>query len=47
MGTLNAFTALILFHVTRDDHLVWLATPRYEFHVVDGDGKPVKKILKK
>lgn len=46
MGSINAFTALILFHVTKDDHLVWLATPKYEFHVVDSTGKLVKRILK-
>jgi hypothetical protein len=46
MGSLKAFTPLILFHVMRDDRLVWLATPRYEFHVVDDEGKSVKRILK-
>jgi len=45
-GQMNAFTALVLFHVTKSDHLAWVATPRYEIDLVDPDGRPVRKILK-
>jgi hypothetical protein len=45
-GQMNAFTALVLFHVTKNDYLAWVATPRYEIDLVDLDGRLVRKILK-
>jgi len=45
-GQMNAFTTLLLFHVTKSDHLAWAATPRYEIGIVDADGRLVRRILK-
>jgi hypothetical protein len=45
-GQMNAFTLLVLFHVTKSDHLAWVATPRYEIDLVDPNGCLVRKILK-
>lgn len=45
-GGFNAFTTLIYHHITADDRLVWLATSKYEFHVLDAEGKLLRRILK-
>jgi hypothetical protein len=45
-GFVGAFTVLLLFHVTKDDRLVWMMTSAYEFHVLSPKGKLIRRIVK-
>ena len=45
-GGFNAFTTLITHHVTADDRIVWLVNSKYEFHIVNTEGKLLRRILK-
>lgn len=45
-GTSNPFTTILYFHATKDGRLIWLVTKKYEFHVLDSGGKPIRKIVK-
>jgi hypothetical protein len=45
-GGFNAFTTLIYHHLTADGRVIWLATSRYEFHVLDTEGRLVRRIIK-
>ncbi len=46
VGSLDAFTKLLLCHVTGDDRLVWMVNSDYEFHVLSPEGKPLRRITK-
>lgn len=48
MGSLNIYTPILYFFVTKDERIIWTIayTPAYEFIVLDPDGKPIKKIVK-
>lgn len=43
---INAFTALILCHVDRGDRLTWAINTKYDFHVHDPDGRPLRRFMK-
>jgi hypothetical protein len=45
-GVANPFPGLLYFHGTKDGRLIWLVTKKYEFHVLDSGGKPIRKIVK-
>jgi hypothetical protein len=45
-GGFNAFTTLLYHHLTADDRIVCLVTSRYEFQVLDSQGKLMRRILK-
>ena len=45
-GAINAFTVLILSHVTEDDRVIWMTNAKYEFHILDPKGKLIRKIVK-
>lgn len=45
-GGFNAFTTLLYHHVTADDRIVWLVTSKYEFRVLDTEGRLIRRILK-
>jgi hypothetical protein len=45
-GGFNAFTTLINLHVTADDRVIWMVNSKYEFHVVNTEGKLLRRILK-
>ena len=45
-GAFNAFTILLFCHVTGDDRLVWMANSKYEFFVLNPEGKLIRKIIK-
>jgi hypothetical protein len=38
------FTRTIIFNVTRDDHIVWAVTDKYEIMISDPQGRLIKKI---
>jgi hypothetical protein len=40
------FSSAFAIQRTRDDCLIWMNTTKYEFTVVDGEGKVLKKILR-
>jgi hypothetical protein len=46
LGVSNPFTTILYFHPTKDGRLIWLVTKKYEFHVLDSGGKPIRKIVK-
>jgi hypothetical protein len=48
MGSLNLFTPILYFHVTKDERIIWAIAykPEYEFTVLDPDGKPIRRIIK-
>jgi hypothetical protein len=46
LGSLNLFTPILYFHVTRDNRIIWAITSTYEFTVLDPDGRTVRKIVK-
>jgi len=45
-GVADPFLTILYFHGTKDGRLIWLVTKKYEFHVLDSGGKPVRKIVK-
>jgi hypothetical protein len=45
-GGYNAFTTLLYHHITADDRVVWLVTSKYEFRVLDTDGRLLRHIIK-
>jgi hypothetical protein len=45
-GGFNAFTTLINLHVTADDRVIWMVNSKYEFHIVNTEGKLLRRILK-
>lgn len=46
LGVSNPFLTILYFHATKDGRLIWLVTKKYEFHVLDSGGKPIRKIVK-
>jgi len=45
-GGYNAFTTLLYHHITADDRVIWLVTSKYEFRVLDTDGRLLRHIIK-
>lgn len=45
-GAISVFPLLLLCHVTADDRLIWMANSTYVFHVLNRDGKLIRKITK-
>ncbi len=45
-GAINPVVTLLLAHVTADDRLVWMHTAKYEFHVLNAEGKRLREIVK-
>jgi len=45
-GGYNAFTTLLYHHITADDRVIWLVTSKYEFQVLDADGRLLRHIIK-
>jgi hypothetical protein len=45
-GTANAMITLLLFNLTKEENLAWMSTSKYEIHIVDPQGKPLKTIIK-
>jgi len=45
-GGFNAFTTLLIHHISGDDRVVWLVNSSYEFHVLNPEGKLLKRIIK-
>lgn len=45
-GVRNLFPKNFYFDLTKDDNLVWILSSTYDIHVVDPNGKTVKRILK-
>ena len=45
-GAISPIPILIQCHVTGDDRLFWMANDRYEFRVLDREGRPLRKIVK-
>lgn len=45
-GGFNAFTTLVYHHIAADDRVVWMVNSKYEFHVLDAEGKLLRRILK-
>ena len=46
LGVANPFPTVLYFHATKDGRLIWLVRKKYEFHVLDSGGKPIRKIIK-
>lgn len=46
MGTVSLFTPILYFHVTRDGRLIWAFNSKYEFTVLDAEGRQIRKIFK-
>jgi hypothetical protein len=42
----NPFPERYNFVVSKDDHLIWILSSTYDIHVVDPNGKTIKRILK-
>ncbi len=40
------FSPTLYFHVTADSRLIWVMTSKYEFNVLDPDGRTMLKIIK-
>jgi hypothetical protein len=45
-GVSNPMLSIMYFHGTKDGRLFWLVTSKYEFHVFDAGGKPIRMIIK-
>jgi hypothetical protein len=43
---ISTFPILIYCHVMADDRLVWMSNTKYEFSVIEPDGKLVRRIVK-
>jgi hypothetical protein len=45
-GVINAVDNTLTFHLTRDDRLIWMTTAKYELHVLDPEGREIRRIVK-
>ena len=43
---ISFFRPRLEFHLTRDDRLIWMNTPKYEFRVLDRSGREIRRIVK-
>jgi len=43
---INAVDNTLIFHLTRDNRMIWMTTAKYEFHVLDPEGREVRRIVK-
>jgi hypothetical protein len=45
-NTVSPFPIIIYCHVTADDRVIWMSNTKYEFSVLEPDGKLVRRIVK-
>lgn len=43
---MNPYSKRYLFDMTRNDNLIWLVSSAYDMHVVNPDGKTIRRIIK-